>query len=129
MANRPYVTFDFEWVRGTTRPLVMSFTQNDVAIPVEDLRISVYKNKGKDLAFRCALSDTEPQVTLTDIDAGQYTFVPTAAQTRSLTESKVGEAAKNRYEVEIRNGTDEEVYLLGSITASGGLNDDEEEFS
>lgn len=121
----PYTTFDFEWVRGTTHPFVMRFTLAGDPLPADDVRISVWKKSGKELAFRVALSDGANLVQ-TDIDAGEYTFTPTAAQTRSLTESKEGEEPKNRYEVEIRDGDSEEVYLLGKITATGGLNDDED---
>jgi hypothetical protein len=123
MANAPYTTFDFEWVRGTTHPFVMRFTQNGDPIAADDVRLSVWNKNGKTLAFRVSLQGGE--IAHTDIDTGEYTFIPTAAQTRALTESKEGEDPKNRYEVEIRDGESEEVYLLGKITGTGGLNDDE----
>lgn len=114
---------DFLWVRGTTTPLVIRFKKNGVAIEFDDARISVFKNKGKELAFRVSIEDG--RVVKTDPSEGEITFQPTAAETRGLTQSKDEEDGKNRYEVELRNGGSEEVYLYGTIKAIGGLNDDE----
>lgn len=114
---------DFTWVRGTTTPLVMRFKANGVAIDFDDARISVYKDKGNTLAFRVSMEDG--RVIKTDPAEGEITFQPTAAETRSLTLSKEGQDAKNKYEVELRDGASEEVYVYGDISAIGGLNDDE----
>lgn len=117
-------TYDFEWVRGTTEPLVVSLKINDVPIAADDVRLSVYK--GKNLAFRLTLADdagTGPGKV--SVDTGVYTFQPTEAQTRSLNETARGDAGKNSYELAVRNGADERVYLLGTIAGIGGLNDDE----
>lgn len=121
-------TFDFTWVRGTTTPLRLSFKVDDVAIAYDDIRLSVWK--GKVLAFRLTLADNEqssgdPGTVFTN-SPGDISFIPTAAQTRLLIQSaNDGSIGKNTYEVEVRNGLDEEVYILGTITAIGGLNDDE----
>lgn len=120
--------FDFLWVRGTTAPLMVSFKIDDVALPFDDVRLSVYKNKGKTLAFRLTLAHDagvgpgKVQI----VSPGVVKFTPTAAQTRGLDETpNDGSPGKNRYEVELRNATDEEVYLVGTIAAVGGINDDE----
>lgn len=114
---------DFTWVRGTTTPLVMRFSANGVPIEFDDCRISVFKDKGRNLAFRVSIADGS--VVKSDPATGEITFRPTAEQTRSLTQSKPGDEGKNSYEVELRNGGDEEVYVYGTISAIGGLNDDE----
>jgi hypothetical protein len=120
--------YDFLWVRGTTAPLIVSFKIDDVPLPFDDVRLSVYKNKGKTLAFRMSLANdagTGPGKVSID-SPGVIRFTPTAAQTRGLDETpNDGTEGKNRYEVELRNGPDEEVYLLGKIAAVGGINDDE----
>jgi hypothetical protein len=114
---------DFTWVRGTTTPLRMSFKANGVAIEFDDARISVFKDKGKTLAFRHSVEDGH--VVITNPSEGEITFRPTALETRGLTQSKDEEDGKNRYEIELRSGTSEEVYVYGTIKAIGGLNDDE----
>lgn len=120
--------YDFVWVRGTTGPLIISMKVNGIPIPYDDMRLSVYKNKGKTLAFRLTLADNEGSGPGTvEITApGVFKFMPTAEQTRGLDATpNDGTTGKNNYEVEVRNGSDEEVYLLGTIAAIGGLNDDE----
>lgn len=125
--------YDFRWVRGTTTPLIVAFKINDVAIPYDDVRLSVFK--GNTLAFRITLADngsvsgTQPPGTVKVISPGTFKFMPHAEQTRSLIKTADGALGKNSYEIEIRNGTDEDVYLIGTIAAIGGLNDDEEEVS
>lgn len=119
-------TYDFEWVRGTTEPLVVSLKINNIPIEADDVRLSVYKNNSKDLAFRLSSLDnagTGPGKV--NVDTGVYTFQPTEAQTRSLTATKRGDVGKNGYELAVRNGLDERVYMLGTIAGIGGLNDDE----
>jgi hypothetical protein len=88
----------------------------------DDVRLSVYKDNGRTLAFR--VSTLEGTMILTDPAISQITFTPTPEQTRSLTESRIGGDPKNRYELEVRHNGSEQVYLLGRITAIGGLNDD-----
>jgi hypothetical protein len=114
--------YDFTWVRGSTSPLVLRFKQNNVAIPFDDVRVSVYNSMGRTLAFRVSIATGE--VIHSDIPNGEVTFTPTSVQTRSLTESELGDTGKNEYEVEVRNGASSEVYLCGTIAAVGGLNDD-----
>lgn len=120
------LTYDFKWMRGSTTPLKLSFKIDDVAIPYDDIRLSVYAKRT--LAFRLTLADN-PGVgpgLVEEIEPGVVSFMPTAAQTRMLVQSKNdGSDGKNSYEVEIRNGTSEDIYLIGTITGLGGLNDDE----
>jgi hypothetical protein len=117
--------YDFDWIRGTTSPLIASFKINGTPIPVEDIRLSVFNSKT--LAFRLTLADnagTGPGTV--SADAGTYTFTPTAEQTRLLKQGKQGQPGKSSYEIEIRNGTSEIVYMMGTINGIGGINDDEE---
>lgn len=132
MAN--YGICNFTWIRGTTTPLIMTYTQNDVPLVFDDARLSVYDKASPtpNLLFRLTLADnpgTGPGTVSKDIVTGKLTFHPTEEQTRAMIPSKVGTAAekgKNKYEVELRNGAEADVYLLGTIAAIGGLNDDEE---
>lgn len=122
-----YGTFDFNWVRGTTTPLQLSFKIDNVAIPYDDIRLSVWNGGGKTFAFRLSLVD-DPGVgpgKVEEISAGVLSFRPTAAQTRLLTKTEEGDPGKNRYEVEVRNGVNEDVHLMGVIAGIGGINDDE----
>lgn len=125
--------YDFKWIRGTTAPLIVSFKVDGTPIPYDDVRLSVYT--GSTLAFRITLADNEDTVGAQDpgtvkvTSPGTFSFMPTAEQTRSLTKTNLDAPGKNSYEVEIRNGADEEVYLMGTIAAIGGLNDDEDEVS
>jgi hypothetical protein len=124
--------FDFTWVRGTTAPFIVAMKINDVPIPYDDIRLSVFN--GNTLAFRITLEANEATGAQTPgtvkiTNPGEFTFMPTAEQTRLLTKVAQGAPGKSSYEVEIRNGQDEEVYLLGTIAGIGGLNDDEDEAS
>jgi hypothetical protein len=122
-----YDTYDFNWVRGTTTPFKVSFKIDNVAIPHDDVRMSVYNAGGKTLAFRLSLVDNPGIIpgTVNEEQPGLFSFRPTAAQTRLLTKTAEGDPGKNSYEIEIRNGANEDVYLLGVIAGIGGINDDE----
>ena len=116
--------YDFMWVRGTTLPLIVSMQLSGSPIPYDDIRLSVFK--GKNLAFRLTLEDNEGTGpgTVEITGPGIFKFTPTADQTRSLAQTpNDGSIGKNSYEVEIRDGVLEAVYLLGTIAAIGGLND------
>ena len=132
MPNMNVGVCDFYWIRGTTTPFITTFTQNDVPLEFDDARLSVTDKLGN-LIFRLSLADnpgTGPGTVTKDIVTGKVTFQPTEEQTRALIASKVGTdkaKGKNKYEVELRNGADTDVYLLGTICAIGGLNDDEEQ--
>jgi hypothetical protein len=119
--------FDFMWVRGTTDAFMVGMHENGVPIPLEDIRLSVWNKGGKQLAFRLTLEDnegTEPG-TVHEESPGVFVFTPEAEQTRLLTETpNDGSVGKNRYEVEIRLGLEEHVYLMGTIAGIGGINDD-----
>jgi hypothetical protein len=118
------------WVRGTTAPFVVQMVFDNVPIELDDIRLTVFNNNGKDLAFRLTLEDNEgtgEPGSVEETDPGVFTFTPTAEQTRSLTKTASGLPGKNTYEVEVRNGAHENVYLMGVIQGIGGINDDEEE--
>lgn len=116
--------YDIIWVRGTTTPLIFALKRDGVPIPFDDIRLSVFKDKGKNLAFRASYADGDMQVI--DAPNGVVRFTPTAAQTRSLTVSKDEVTPLNKYELEYRDGASEEVYLMGNIVGLGGINDDED---
>lgn len=116
--------YDFEWVRGTTSPFQVRITANDEALPFDDMRLTVYA--GNSLAFKLSTLE-DPEQALVDGVTKQVSFVPTPAQTRSMTKTGTGVEGKNSYEVELRYQGSEEVYLMGVIAAIGGLNDDEVE--
>lgn len=119
--SKPSV-YDFTWVRGTNNSFRFQILQNTDTVAYDDVRVSVFKDNGATLAFRASILDA----TITyDVPTQMFILVPTAAQTRALTETRVdGDPGKNKYEVEVRDGGDERVYLMGTITAIGGLNDD-----
>lgn len=135
MANQ-YGVCDLIWIRGTTAPLIMTYTQNGVPLVFDDARLTVSDKLGN-LLFRLSLADNPgigPGTVNKDIVTGKLTFQPTEEQTRLLIPSKTARdgtvpdktKGKNKYEVELRNGAETNVYLLGTIFAIGGLNDDEE---
>ena len=114
--------WDIEWVRGTTSPFQVRITANDEPLPFDDMRLSVFA--GSTLAFRLSTLDT-PDQALVDDATKQVSFVPKAEQTRALIKTAKGLPGKNSYEVELRSGDSEEVYLMGVVAGIGGLNDDE----
>lgn len=117
-----------DWVRGSTSPftvIIKSKTTGEV-MPYDDMRLSVFA--GSALAFRLSTLDTPTQA-LVNGETGQVSFVPRADQTRLLIQTPDGGVSKNKYEIELRYNGSEEVYLMGSINAIGGINDDLEEAS
>jgi len=114
--------YDFTWVRGTNVPAVFSFSLNDIPIPFDDARMSV-SLRGK-LLFRLSVSDGGAHISNPTI--GEVTFTPTPEQTRMLKETPVGDPGVNRYEIELRDGASEVVYVWGMIAGILGSNDDEE---
>jgi hypothetical protein len=124
MAIKKPAIYDFAWVRGTTGPaLIMRFQLNGVPITFDDAVLSVFNAKGRTLAFRVSVSGGE---IVHDPTTAQISYNPTAEQTRLLTQTKDDDIPLNRYEVEIRSGSSERVYVMGAISGIGGLNDDEE---
>lgn len=124
MAEIPYTPGwdEWQWVRGTTSPVAFRLTKNDEPVEFDDIRLTVFKNKGKTLAFRVSTADGSIEVT--NPAEGLITFTPTAEQTRSLTQSKLDQDAFNTFELEVRLNGSEEVWLMGTIKAIGGINDD-----
>lgn len=120
-------TYNFDWVRGTTLPFIVSMKENGIPIALDDIRLSVYA--GSTMLFRMSLASNPgtngTPGTVQETSPGIFTFTPTAAQTRSLKVTAAGAAGKNKYEVEIRRGALEAVYLMGAIAGIGGINDDE----
>lgn len=129
-------TYDFDVVRGSsgaTQGLIVRLKTKDlndniVTMLFDDVRLSIYdkpaKSSSKTLLVRASISGDDDvgfgALFVTDEYEGEVSWEPHAADTRAL---KIG--AKNHYELEVRHGTEEVVYLLGTITDVGGLNDDE----
>lgn len=130
-----YTQKDFEWVRGTTPRIGFVFRKRTGGTPDEpvwspvdfdDVIFTLYKGaKGGTLVSRYSLEDGD--IIVTDEEIGQVEWTLRAHDTRALTESPIGGDPKNRYEVELRKGTNERVYVLGFITAIGGINSDEDD--
>jgi len=126
-------THDFEIVVGTTDPFVFRLKVSDggdppVLSPMEltDVRMSIKSGSAAPVTYSLEDGDFE----LTDVDEGEYTFQPTPAQTRLLKTGVNDEGlGKNTYELEIRNANltppTQMVYLVGRITATGGINQDD----
>lgn len=105
-------------VRGTTPKFIFRFKQDGAGIAIESAILSVFKSNGKTLAFRVEMS-------ITDAQEGEVRYTATETQTHGLTQSKDDDDSyKNSYEIEIRNGSDAQVYVRGGIRATGGLNTD-----
>ena len=121
-------SYDIVWVRGTTEQIKFGFKAGDDAIPADDVRFTAYNKGGKSLAFRLTL-ENNMGVSVDSAPDGRYLFSPTAEQTRSLTQTKADGVPQNTYEIELRNGASERVYVLGTIDAIGGINDDESDAS
>jgi len=124
MAEIPYTPgfTEWQWVRGTTTPVAFRLTRNDVPIEFDDVRLTVHRKRGKELAFRASVSNG--MIEISDPATGLLTFRPTAEQTRALTPSKDDQEAANTFELEVRHNGSEEVWLMGNIKAIGGINDD-----
>jgi len=127
-------TFDFDVVRGSAGPtqgLTLNLRTKNLdneLVPMlfDDVRLSIYDKTvdkaDRELLVRATFVDGGIQET--DSYQGQVSWIPTTEETRAL---KIG--AKNHYELEVRTGTDEIIYLLGVITGIGGLNDDESDLA
>lgn len=125
---------NFEIYRGTTDPFVFRLKIEDLPdnpgtflpMPLTDLRLTI--KAGSDTPVTYSLENDD--FVLTSAPDGEYTFVPTAAQTRLLKAGvKADGTGKNTYELEIRDAgatpPTQMVYLTGVIIARGGLNDDD----
>lgn len=120
-------TVNMYFVRGSTEPKVWRFTLSGSSpvqpLPFDDARLTVAK--GNTVLFRATMADLDHQIVLTDYTVGEITFYPTAEQTRLVPKTKTGATPKASYELELRSGSIERVYLMGTVEGIGGLNDDE----
>lgn len=120
-------THNFTVVRGTSAyarefsPFVFRFARGGDPIPFEDVRLSVYAKKSDELKgrFLFRTSILEGGLVVTDEYSQEISWFATAEETRLLV------VGLNYYEVELRDGANEVVLLVGTITGEGGLNDDE----
>lgn len=127
-----YQVKDIEWVRGGTQPMAFNFRRKTGSNPdtfeglvFDDCRFSVWSGaeKGGKLLFRYSIVGGE--ITLSDPANGGVQWKVQPADTRACTFSTVDGEAKNRYEIELRSGIDERIYIMGKVKAVGGVNDDE----
>lgn len=116
--------YNFSIVRGTTQPLVFRLKVSDGAtppvltnMPFDDVIITIQPKNGTKIVAK--ISEASAAFAVTDALENEITFTPTPAQSRTY---PLGE--KTTYEVEVRDGTSQMVYLTGTITATGGLNID-----
>lgn len=125
-------TYDFTIVRGTTSPFVVQLQAPEdvdydpptfIPIPFDDVQLSIQPGGGGTKIVK-KLSDDDPRFYISNEYEGEITWLPTPAESRSLAVSKPGAPGKNSYELEIRNGSEQEVYLFGVIAAIGGINED-----
>jgi hypothetical protein len=117
-------TYDFSIVRGTTQPLIFQLKVSDGATPpvltnmvFDDVIITIQPKNGTKIVAK--ISEAQPRFAVTDALENELTFTPTPAETRTYPAG-----AKTTYEVEVRDGTSQMVYLTGTITATGGINID-----
>lgn len=120
-------TYNFKIVRGTAGPRVgFRFRLRTIVdpdpltygnVPYQDVRLNV--KKGNKLLF--VVSVANGRLEETDALTNEFLWAPTQEESRSI---PVGAVAS--YEVEVWNGaTIEEVFLMGTITGLGGVNDDQ----
>lgn len=112
--------YDFEMVRGTTDPFTVQLLFDDdgveTPIPFDDVRLTITDLDGTVLLLKTFV---DGDFVISDTAFSEVQWTPTAAETRSLT---IG--PNQKYELEIRDGSSQSVYMMGTITAVGGLNDD-----
>lgn len=118
-------THDFSIVRGTTQPLVFRLKLSDGAdppvltnMPFDDVIITIQPKNGTKIVAK--ISEADPAFEVSDVGENEITFTPTPAQSRAY---PLGD--KTTYEVEVRDGASQLVYLIGTITATGGINIDD----
>lgn len=115
---------DFEIVRGTTQPLVFRLKVSDggdppvlTNMPFDDVVLTIQPKNATKIIVK--LSDANPRFFVSNSGEAEITFRPTAAQSRTY---PLGD--KTDYEVEVRKSGNEDVYLVGTITGTGGVNID-----
>jgi hypothetical protein len=116
-------TYDFSVVRGSAGPgqglkvklKVKDDSDNEINLDFDDVRLSIYKRNT--YLLRCTLANGK--MVVTDPTEAEVEWVPTTEDTR-----KLQAGAKNIYELEVRNGTYEAIYMIGTINGIGGINDD-----
>jgi len=117
-------TYDFSVVRGTAGPtqglkfrLKAKNGETLENIPFEDVRLSIYQRKT--LLLRATLQNGK--LAISDPSQAEILWSPNTVDTRLI---PVG--AKATYELEVWNGETEIVYMMGTITGIGGINDDQD---
>lgn len=115
--------FDFDHWRGTTEPFTIQLKSKDAAgvevnLPFDDVRLTITDLEGT-LILRKSISTDPGGIVVTDEDEAEVSWVPTVAESRLI---PLG--ANCKYEWEVRNGSSQQVYLVGTITGFGGVNDD-----
>lgn len=116
-------SYNFTVVRGSSGPtqglkvrLKAKETDGSLSnIVFDDVRLSI-SSKGV-LLLRATIGNAK--LIVTDPTQAEVAWVPTAADTRLI---PLGQ--KSFYELEVRNGIYETVYMIGEIIGVGGLNDD-----
>jgi hypothetical protein len=116
--------YNFTLFRGTTDEFRFRLKDNTGAtLPYTDIQLTISKaasNVNTDPLVRKKLSENDPGFDIDDY-SGVVTWIPTPAESRAV---PVGEESA-KYEIELRNGTRQLVYLTGTITGIGGINADD----
>lgn len=131
-------TKDLEIYRGSTDRFAFRIIDTaGTPLPFDDIRLTISSKTSNDpttgLILRksvLGVEDFGPEVIdeYTDdpnpLDYDEYSgtviWTPTPAESRALPKG-----AKSKYEVELRNGTSQIIYIIGTITGTGGINDDD----
>jgi hypothetical protein len=116
-------TFDFSVVRGAAGPgqglkvqLKTKASDGTLSnIPFDDVRLSIYNRQ----TFLLRLTIGNGEIIVTDPTNAEVEWRPTTVESRLIPKG-----ARATYELEVRNGSSEAVYLVGTITGIGGINDD-----
>ena len=116
-------TWDFSVVRGSAGPgqgIKVQLKTKDSAgvlsnIPFDDVRLTIYNRQT--YVLRATIGNGE--IVVTDPVNAEVEWQPTTVETRLIPKG-----AKATYELEVRNGASEIVYMVGTITGIGGINDD-----
>ncbi len=117
-------TYNWSIVRGTTAPFVVRLQGGDplVAIPFDDVRLSISNLSGSTEILRVTISNG--RMIVTDPATSEVAWIPEPEESR-----KIPKGAKSSYELEVWNGESQLVYIMGTITGIGGINDDDEDVS
>lgn len=112
---------DFDLVRGSTSPFVFELfavgdADSEIPMVFDEVQLTVASNGGTVLFTKKLSTGGLTQ----NSEGNEITWTPTPAESRSLEAGP-----KQKYEVEVRVQDSQEVWLMGTITGLGGINNDD----